>query len=103
MSDLAVSRHWIDGAWLESGQAGESIDPTTGKVIGRFTVAGPKRRRKPSVLHEELFLKRTGVRIERCEHASSIAWAMRFRRTLRSWTARSRTNRLNSSRLGLPR
>ena len=23
MSNLPVSRHWIDGAWLESGQSGQ--------------------------------------------------------------------------------
>lgn len=23
MSNLSVSRHWIDGAWLESGQSGQ--------------------------------------------------------------------------------
>jgi len=46
MSNLPVSRHWIDGAWLESGQPGDSIDPATGEVIGRQFAAGPEEAQK---------------------------------------------------------
>ena len=46
MKNLPVSKHWIDGAWLEEGQAGESINPATGEVIGRFFNAGPDEAQK---------------------------------------------------------
>jgi betaine-aldehyde dehydrogenase len=38
------SLHWIDGTWAPSSDEaqGESIDPATGKVLGRFAAGGAK-------------------------------------------------------------
>ncbi|QBE67012.1 aldehyde dehydrogenase family protein [Pseudoduganella lutea] len=30
------ARHWIDGAWRDSAEHGDSFDPATGEVIGRY-------------------------------------------------------------------
>ena len=36
---LANARHWIDGRWRDSPEHGDSIDPATGDVIGRYALA----------------------------------------------------------------
>jgi betaine-aldehyde dehydrogenase len=46
MNNLPVSRHWIDGAWIEAGQPAESIDPATGAMIGRCFIAGTEEAEK---------------------------------------------------------
>ncbi len=35
-----AARHWIDGEWLDSAEAGESVDPATGEVFGRYPKGG---------------------------------------------------------------
>ncbi|MHC6226223.1 aldehyde dehydrogenase family protein [Pseudomonas sp. X10] len=35
-----LAKHWINGEWVESQSVGESIDPATGNVIGRFADGG---------------------------------------------------------------
>ena len=35
---LRTARHWIDGEWVEGGEPGDSVNPATGQVIGRYTV-----------------------------------------------------------------
>lgn len=40
-----VAKHWIDGEWIGSDTVSESIDPASGKVLGRW--ADP-RRAEPS-------------------------------------------------------
>ncbi|WP_244117904.1 hypothetical protein [Burkholderia gladioli] len=51
------ARHWIDGEWLRSARTGDSVDPATGRIIGRYhdggaeeaELAWPSRRpRAPS-------------------------------------------------------
>ncbi len=37
---VQLARHWINGEWVESQTIGESIDPATGNVIGRFADGG---------------------------------------------------------------
>ena len=37
------ARYWIDGEWVERGTPAESIDPATGEVTGRYTLAGASR------------------------------------------------------------
>ncbi len=32
--ELPLARHWIDGAWRDSAEHRDSVDPATGKVIG---------------------------------------------------------------------
>jgi betaine-aldehyde dehydrogenase len=34
------ARHWIDGEWVDGGQAAQSINPANGEVIGTYTEAG---------------------------------------------------------------
>lgn len=34
------AKHWIDGAWVDSPVHGDSVDPATGKIIGRYAVGG---------------------------------------------------------------
>ena len=57
MSNLPVSKHWIDGVWLESGQTGDSIDPATSEVIGRHFVAGPEEAQKAINAARRCFLE----------------------------------------------
>jgi betaine-aldehyde dehydrogenase len=57
MSNLSISRHWIDGEWLESGQPGDSIDPATSEVIGRHFVAGPEEALKAINAARRCFLE----------------------------------------------
>jgi betaine-aldehyde dehydrogenase len=33
-----VAQHWIDGAWVDSGEHHHSIDPATGEVIGAYSM-----------------------------------------------------------------
>lgn len=40
LSTTEPARHWIGGQWTESGVVGESIDPSTGEVIGTFYDGG---------------------------------------------------------------
>ncbi len=41
-----IARHWIDGRWRDSAQHGDSIDPATGEVIGRYALAGEEEARE---------------------------------------------------------
>ncbi|WP_435053011.1 aldehyde dehydrogenase family protein, partial [Pseudomonas aeruginosa] len=34
------ARHWIDGAWLDSAQRGQSFDPASGQPIGTYADGG---------------------------------------------------------------
>ncbi|XHO75419.1 Gamma-aminobutyraldehyde dehydrogenase [Burkholderia gladioli] len=34
------ARHWIDGEWLRSARTGDSVDPATGRIIGRYHDGG---------------------------------------------------------------
>ncbi|MEU4181363.1 aldehyde dehydrogenase family protein [Streptomyces sp. NPDC026589] len=45
MNALPHARHFIDGAWTESGTVGESTDPATGKVLGTFADGGAPEAR----------------------------------------------------------
>jgi len=35
------ARHWIDGAWVDSGRRLDSFDPATGEKIGTYADGGP--------------------------------------------------------------
>jgi betaine-aldehyde dehydrogenase len=35
-----IARHWIDSSWVDSGQHRDSVNPATGKVIGRYADEG---------------------------------------------------------------
>ena len=37
-TDLPLARQWIGGEWTDSGEYRESVDPSTGEVIGRYAV-----------------------------------------------------------------
>jgi betaine-aldehyde dehydrogenase len=37
-TDNPVALHWIDGAWVDSDQHLESLNPATGEVIGRYAM-----------------------------------------------------------------
>ncbi|MBP2335579.1 acyl-CoA reductase-like NAD-dependent aldehyde dehydrogenase [Saccharothrix coeruleofusca] len=39
------ARHWIDGKWTESARLGESVDPSTGAVVGAFYDGGEAEAR----------------------------------------------------------
>src|SRR5882757_11023658 len=43
MGDIAQS--WINGEWVESDQVSESVDPATGRVLGRYADAGETEAR----------------------------------------------------------
>ena len=43
MGDIAQC--WINGEWLESDQVSESVDPATGRVLGRYADAGETEAR----------------------------------------------------------
>lgn len=45
MNALPHARHFIDGAWTESGTVGESTDPATGEVLGTFADGGAPEAR----------------------------------------------------------
>ncbi len=36
MDALGVARHWVDGEWLAMGDLRDSVDPATGRTVGRF-------------------------------------------------------------------
>jgi acyl-CoA reductase-like NAD-dependent aldehyde dehydrogenase len=36
----APARHWINGEWIASNTIAESISPSTGEVLGRYSAAG---------------------------------------------------------------
>lgn len=43
MSEINAQRtacHWIGGEWITAGSTGESVNPATGSVIGRYVEAG---------------------------------------------------------------
>jgi betaine-aldehyde dehydrogenase len=40
-----IARHWIDGAWLESELVGDSYNPATGELLGRFADGGEAEAR----------------------------------------------------------
>jgi betaine-aldehyde dehydrogenase len=40
-----MARHWIDGAWLQSGRVADSYNPATGEVLGRFADGGEAEAR----------------------------------------------------------
>lgn len=42
---LAPVRNWINGAWSNGGTTGESISPSTGKVLGTYVDVGPDEAR----------------------------------------------------------
>ncbi len=42
----AVAQHWIAGSWRDSGEYRDSINPATGEVIGRYTLAGEREARE---------------------------------------------------------
>jgi len=37
-----IARHWIDGAWVSSEKIGVSLNPSTGRVLGRFADGGAR-------------------------------------------------------------
>jgi acyl-CoA reductase-like NAD-dependent aldehyde dehydrogenase len=41
-----VARNWINGEWLESERVSESVDPATGRVLGRYADAGEVEARE---------------------------------------------------------
>ncbi|MFF8959516.1 aldehyde dehydrogenase family protein [Streptomyces sp. NPDC014894] len=45
MSTKPHARHFIDGAWTDSGTVGESADPATGEIIGTFADGGAPEAR----------------------------------------------------------
>ncbi|MFC3376069.1 aldehyde dehydrogenase family protein [Rugamonas sp. CCM 8940] len=38
--DTKLALHWIDGEWLDSDQIGDSFNPATGELIGRYADGG---------------------------------------------------------------
>lgn len=42
---LAPVQNWINGAWNNGGAIGESVSPSTGKVLGAYTDAGAEEAR----------------------------------------------------------
>jgi betaine-aldehyde dehydrogenase len=38
----SVAMHWIDGAWADSDEHRDSVNPATGEVIGSYAMGGPK-------------------------------------------------------------
>jgi betaine-aldehyde dehydrogenase len=36
----APARHWIDGAWMASSEIADSINPSTGQLLGRYSAGG---------------------------------------------------------------
>src|SRR3954468_1835740 len=37
-----VAKHWIDGAWADSEEHRDSVNPANGEVIGRYAMGGEK-------------------------------------------------------------
>ena len=35
-----VARHWIDGAWVDSGEHRDSVNPATGEVFATYAMGG---------------------------------------------------------------
>jgi betaine-aldehyde dehydrogenase len=38
----SLAMHWIDGAWADSDEHRDSVNPATGEVIGSYAMGGPK-------------------------------------------------------------
>jgi hypothetical protein len=57
------ARHWIDGEWVDSGQAAQSINPVNREVIGTYTEAGEAEAKPPSPRHSRSSGRPTGARI----------------------------------------
>jgi len=57
MTTLPIARHWIDGSWLKTGEAADSINPATGAVIGQHFVAGPEQAQQAILAARRAFLE----------------------------------------------
>jgi betaine-aldehyde dehydrogenase len=51
------ARHWIDGEWVDSETASDSIDPATGETIGTYTEAGEAEATKAIAAARRAFLE----------------------------------------------
>jgi betaine-aldehyde dehydrogenase len=52
-----LALHWIDGAWVDSGDHRDSRDPATGKVIGRYSMGGASEAEKAIEAAQRAFIE----------------------------------------------
>ena len=62
-----IARHWINGEWVSSTKIGDSLNPSTGQVLGVSLMAAPKKRRSQSRLLGGRLMRACGLRIGPCE------------------------------------
>ena len=41
-----IARHWINGEWVSSTKISDSLNPSTGEVLGRFADGGAEEWRQ---------------------------------------------------------
>ena len=56
-SDLLTARHWIGGAWIDSPNRRNSINPATGEVIGTYADGGPAEASQAIRVARQAFLE----------------------------------------------
>ena len=78
MSHDLTAKHWIDGAWVDSAQRRESIDPATGEAIGTYADGGEAEAAHAIAAARRAFLQ-TAWRSDRVLRAKVLnAMADRF-------------------------
>jgi betaine-aldehyde dehydrogenase len=66
-----VARHWIGGAWIDSNNSLESINPATGEVIGTYADAGESEALQAIGIARKAF-RETGWREDRRLRAKAL-------------------------------
>ena len=56
-SELLTARHWIGGAWIDSPNRRNSINPATGEVIGTYADGGPAEASQAIRVARQAFLE----------------------------------------------
>jgi hypothetical protein len=41
-----IARHWVNGEWVSSTKISESLNPSTGQVLGRFADGGAEEAKR---------------------------------------------------------
>ena len=59
-----VALHWIDGAWVDSGEHHDSVNPATGEVIGTYSMGTPDQAHA-AIAAAKLAFETSGWRTDR--------------------------------------
>ncbi len=73
-SDLLTARHWIGGAWIDSPNRRNSINPATGEVIGTYADGGPAEASQAIRVARQAFLETDWRETVACAPRRSTKW-----------------------------